>query len=201
MSGEDGGDGGSANGEGGVTATLFTQEQVNHFAAQAKRGAVDSLFRELGFDKPLTGDELKQKLTEAGEYQKLKQGQQGDMERLTGQVTELTEKANKVPTLEAQLLQAKIANDAGLKSRYWKFVEGSTEDEVKASVKAIQDDLGIGGSGDAGADNGSDQGKPGPQGTGALKPNLQQGSNSGGGKTTKTMAAGADAYAARHPKK
>jgi hypothetical protein len=35
-----------------------------------------------------------------------------------------------VPALEADLLRARIAADAGLKSKYWKYVDGKTEEEI-----------------------------------------------------------------------
>ena len=145
MSGEGGSQGDAANPGGGVQATLFTQDQVNHFAAEAKRGALSGFFKDLGMEAAPTADVLKDTLSKASEYDKLQQGQQSDMERLTTQLGEANSKAEQIPTLEAKYNRAQIAADAGLKSRYWKFIEGATEDEIKASVQTLAvDDLGGG---------------------------------------------------------
>lgn len=196
MSGEASESGTPANesGAGGVTATLFTQDQVNRFNAEAKRGALGSYFKELGFDAPPSPEELKAKLGEANEYVKLKDGQKGDIERLTDQLTAKTAEAEQVPSLKGQLLQAQIAADAGLKSKYWKYVEGSTAEEIEASVKSILEDIGVG-TGDG------PKGEPEPQ-EGAkrgLTPNPQQGAGSGR-PPAKSMQSGAEAYKAKHKK-
>ena len=184
-------DGGGSGGQGGVSATLFTQDQVNHFNAQARRGALESFFKqELGLDKIPNADELKQTFANAGEFAKIQDGQKNDVERLTGQLGEANKKAERVPVLEGELLRAQIAADAGLKSRYWKYVEGKTEDEIKASVKAVLDDVG---SGEQNPEQGQGSGGRPPE------PNPQQG-RGGGQSPAKSMAAGAARYAEKHKK-
>lgn len=181
---------------------MFTQEQVNHFNAEAKRTAVNSYFKELGLDKPPTGEELSAALTAASEYQKLKNGEKGDVERLTGELATKTAEAEKVPGLETQLLRARLANDAGLKSRYWKYVEGDDEATINASVQDVLGDIKGGGDGSSDgndADGGDGEQQPAKKGTGARPPapNTQQGSGSGG-KPKTTMSAGREAYKAKH---
>lgn len=184
-----------------MTATLFTQEQANGFAAEAKRNAVNSYFKELGFDKPPTGDELKNTLTAASEYQKLQNGQKSDVERLTGELATAKSEAEKVPSLQTQLLRARLAGDSGLKSRYWKYVEGDDEDSIKASVQETLADIrgGDEGSGEGGEpqpDQQQEQQPPAKKGTGSLAPNPQQGA--GGGQPPKpSMQSGAAAYKAK----
>lgn len=172
----------------GVQATLFTQDQVNHFNAEAKRGAVAGFFKELGLDTVPSADELKKTLADAGEYTKQQQGQLGDVERLTGQLGEANKKAEQVPALEADLLKARIAADAGLKSKYWKYVEGKTEDEIGESVRSVLADVG----------GREDGGQPPPPGR-PPEPNPQQG-RGGGQPSGKTLQAGRDAYVAKHKK-
>ena len=198
MPGEEGGESGTpanGSGAGGVTATLFTQDQVNHFNAEAKRGALSGYFKELGFDAPPSPEELKAKLGEANEYVKLKDGQKGDIERLTDQLTAKTAEAEQVPTLKGQLLQAQIAADAGLKSKYWKYVEGSTAEEIEASVKSILEDIGVGT-----GEGSKDESEPPQDGAKrGLTPNPQQGAG-GGRPPAKSMQSGAEAYKAKHKK-
>lgn len=171
-------------------ATLFTQDQVNHFNAQARRGALESFFKqELGLDNIPSADDLKQTFASAGEFAKLQDGQKNDVERLTGQLSEANKKAERVPMLEGELLRAQIAADAGLKSRYWKYVEGKTEDEIKDSVKAVLQDVG----GEQNPEQGQGSGGRPPE------PNPQQG-RGGGQSPTKSMAAGAARYAEKHKK-
>lgn len=193
MSGEGSEGGGTANvpgqGEGGgVTATLFTQDQVNHFNAEARRKALGDFFKEVGLDAPLSAEDLKGSLGKAGEFDKLQEGQQSDVEKLTGQLNEANKKAERVPVLEADLLKAQIAADEGLKSRYWKYVEGKSEDEIKDSVKAVLADVGA---------SGQDQDQHQQPGARTPAPNPQQGTG-GGQPPKKTMQSGAEAYAARH---
>lgn len=203
MTQPDGENGGPANSdagggaEGGGAVNLFTQAQVNSIAAAEKRGAIASFFKELGFDTPPSGDELKAAITAAS-------SQKGDVERLTGERDTAKAEAEKVPGLEAQLLRARLAGDAGLKSRYWKYIEGDDEESIKASIAETLADVRGGGSGDG---EGAPQGEPEPQqqsrsGTGARPPapNQQQGT-SGGGKPKSTMQAGREAYLAKHGKK
>lgn len=182
-------------GDGGVTATLFTQEQVNHFNAQARRGALDTFFKdELGLDKPLTADELKASLAAATEYQKLQNGSKSDVERLTTELGTVKAEAEKVPALEAAKRRAELAGDAGLKSRYHKYVEGATDEEIEASIKLVLADVGGGGTGGGeGGGTPPEQQPPARQGTGSLTPNPQQGAG-GGGKPKSSMTAGRDAY-------
>jgi hypothetical protein len=180
---------------------MFTQEQVNHFNAEAKRTAVTNYFKELGLDKPPTGEELSQTIQAATEYQKLKDGEKTEVQRLNGELATKAAEAEKVPTLEAQLLRARLAGDAGLKSRYWKYVEGDDEEAIKASIAETLQDIRGGG------DGSGDEGEPGEQeqeqrapakktGTGRLDPTPQQGA--GGGSPPKpSMQAGADAYKAK----
>lgn len=186
-----------ANG-GGTPTPVFTQDQVNHFQAEAKRGAVGTMFKEAGLEKPLSPEELKTALANAAEYQKLQAGQQTELQTAQSQLAEASRKAEKVPTLEAQLHRQALAGEAGLKPRYWKYIEGDDDEAVKASIKAIQEDLGIGGdgSGDGDGANGTQQ-QPGGS---TLTPNPQQGTGGGGKPPAKSMSAGADAYKARHKK-
>jgi hypothetical protein len=183
----------------GVQTTLFTQEQVNHFNAQAKREALGGFFKELGLDSVPSAEDLKGTLTKAGEFDKLQAGKKDDVERLTGELATANEKANKVPGLEAKYRVAELAAEAGLKPRYWKYVEGKTDEEIQTSIKAVLEDIKGGGDGDG--EGGEGEGQQQQPGTGARPPapNPQQGA--GGGKPpTKTMQSGAEAYAARHKK-
>jgi len=180
-----------------VQATLFTQEQANHFASEAKRGAVGGFLKELGLDANTSPEALKDILGKAAEFDKQESGKKDVVERLNGELATANEKAAKVPTLEAKYRIAEIAAEANLKPRYWKYVEGSTDEEIQASVKAVLADVGGGGDGSSGEGEGEQQ----PQGTGARppQPNPQQGS--GAGKPpAKTMSSGAEAYRARHKK-
>ena len=180
---------GSDQGQGGVQATLFTQEQVNHFNAEAKRNALSGFFKELGFDSMPSVEDLKGTLSKAGEFDKLQQGQVGDVERLTTQLSEANKKAERLPGLEADYLRAQLAADAGLKSRYWKYVEGKTEDEIKASVAAVLADVGS---------QTGDGTPPAPTGR-PPEPNPQQG-RGGGQPAAKTLQSGVEAYRAKHKK-
>lgn len=185
---------------GGVQATLFTQEQVNSIAAREKRGAVTNFFKELGLDNAPDVETLKTVFANAGEFEKQKKGQQGDVERLTGELNSEKEKSAEVPTLKAQLLRQQIAGTMQLPVRFWKFVEGKTEDEIKESIEGLKKDLNLEtGDGDDGGDKGGQQ----QSGTGARPPapNPQQGRNNGGGTPSKTLASGAEAYAKKHGKK
>lgn len=192
----------SGEGEGGVQATLFTQEQVNSIAAREKRGALGSFFKELGFDSVPDANTVKSVFDQAGEYKKLQDGQKGDLERLTGELNSTKETAAKVPTLETTILQQQIAGAEKLPVKFWKFVEGSTEDEIKDSIKELKQELDLDdGDGDEGDDGNQERQQQ--QGTGARppKPNQQQGRTSGGGSPGKTLTSGADAYAKKHGKK
>ncbi len=187
---------------GGVTATLFTQDQVNHFAAEAKRSATSTFFKDLGFDKVPTADELKGAFQKAGEFDKRVHGQKGDVERLTTELADANKKAERVSTLETDLDRARIAADAGLKSRYWKYIEGDNEADITASVKAILADVGGAGEGAGDDDKGGDDGKgggPDDTSSGGKAPNPQQG-RGGGGPAKPTMQSGRDAYQSRHKK-
>lgn len=189
----------------GQQVTMFTQDQVNHFNKQAKQGALNSFFAELGLDKPPTADELKTILAAAAEHDKQQQGQKGDVERLTAELATKTAEAEKVPGLEQQLQRAQIANDAGLKSRYWKYLEGEDEEAIKASVQTVLADVpggqpaGEGAEGE-GADGGGQQQEQSGTGTG-LTPNPQQGAGGGGKPKKASMSAGAEAYKAKHGEK
>lgn len=176
----------------GVQATLFTQDQVNHFNAEARRGALNGFFKELGFDAPPSADVLKATLSKASEFDKLQEGQKSDVERLTGELSEVQKKAEHVSVLEAQLSQARIAADLGLKPRYWKYVEGSTDEEIKSSVESILRDVRGDVSEDATQQTGSGT-------TRRLEPNPQQG-RSAGTPPARSLTAGADAYKAKHKK-
>lgn len=191
---------GAANSGGATQVPMFTQEQVNHFTAEAKRGAVGTFFKEqVGLEAPLAPETLKETLTKATEYDKLQQGQKTELQQANDQVAKLTTTAERVPVLETTILQQKIAADEGLKSRYWKFVEGKTEDEIKASVKEILADFGP-----KTPEEGDEGGKApeGQQGGGKRPdPNEQQGTGGSGGAPKATMSKGQDAYAARHGKK
>lgn len=191
---EDSGEGTSAansNGPSGVTATLFTQEQVNHFNAEAKRGALNGFFKDLGFDAPPNVDELKSVLVKAGEFDKLQEGQKSDVERLTGELSEASKKAEQVTVLQSQLEQARIAAELGLKPRYWKYIEGGTEEEIKTSVEDILKDV-RGDSSDISDQQGSGTNR-------SLEPNPQQGRKPGS-PPARSLTAGAEAYRAKHKK-
>jgi hypothetical protein len=197
------GDAGAVSGDSanpsGQSVTMFTQDQVNHFNAQAKRNALTAYFKELGLDNALSAEDMKGILGKATEFDKQQQGQKGDVERLTGELAASKAVAEKVPGLEVALQRAQIAADAGVKSRYWKYIEGNTPEEIEESVKAVLADMGGGGSDDG--DTG-DQGTPPapPQGAGRRpEPNPQQG-RVGGQPPTKTMMTGAEAYKAKHKK-
>lgn len=183
---------------------MFTQDQVNHFQAEAKRGALNNFFtKELGLEKPPTADELKSMLAAADEHRKQQEGQKGDVERLTGQLATATAQAEKVPGLEQQLQRAQIAADAGLKSRYWKYIEGDDTEAITASVQAVLADVGGGGDGSGSEGEGEGEGKQQQQsGTGTgLTPNPQQGSGGGAPPKKASMSAGAAAYKAKHGEK
>lgn len=195
-------DGGTPANQGAV----FTQAQVNHFVAEGKRGALDGFFKgELGLERVPTTEEFKGILGAATEHQKLKDGEKGDVERLTTELTTVKEQAAKLPTMEAQLLRARLAGDAGLKSRYWKYVEGDDEESIKASITETLADIRGGGDGEGedGDDDTDDvdDTQQQRQGTGFLKPNPQQGAGGGKGKPKTTLAAGREAYEAKHGKK
>lgn len=185
-----------------MQTTLFTQEQVNHFANQAKRGALDGFFKELGFDSVPDEQTIKQTFEHAGEYKKQQEGQKGDVERLGTELAAEKEKSSKVPTLETTILQQRIAGEQKLPVRFWKFVEGKTDDEIKESIEGLKKDLNLetddGGDGNQG--NGQQQQA---SGTGARPPaaNQQQGRTSGGGSPAKTLTSGREAYEAKHKKK
>src|SRR5690242_948046 len=134
----------SGQGDGGVQATLVTQDQVNRFNAEAKRSAVGTFFKELGFDSIPDADTVKQTFQAAGEYKKLKDGEKGDVERLGSELAAEREKASKVPTLETQILQQRIAGEQQLPVRFWRFVEGKTEDEIKESIEGLKKELNLG---------------------------------------------------------
>ena len=180
----------------GVQATLFTQDQVNHFVAQGKRGATTSYFKDLGFEAPPSADEMKATLEAAAEYRKLQEGQKSDNDRLTGELASEREKSAKIPGLETQLLRQRLAGDALLPTRFWKFVEGKTDDEITESIKGLKQELNLPDGGDGG-DGGEPPSQPQRQGTGALQPNPQQGSATGRAPA-KTMATGREAYEKKH---
>lgn len=201
MSGEGGTGSDPANPQ-GQAVTMFTQDQVNHFNAEAKRGAVANYFKDAGYSQVPSAESLAATVAKASELDKLKEGQKGDVERLTSDLAAANEKAAKVPGLEVDLLRAGIAADAGLKSRYWKYVEGETAEDIEASVKAVLAD--VGGAtpeGEADDDGGEDDQIEGePQGKGRRPaPNPQQG-RGGGSSPKSTMQSGADAYKAKHNK-
>lgn len=188
---DDGGEVTTSASPSGVQATLFTQDQVNHFNAEARRGALGSFFKELGFDAPPSADVLKATLSKASEFDKLQEGQKSDVERLTSELGEVQKKAEQVSVLETQLSQARIAADLGLKPRYWKYVEGSTDEEIKSSVESILRDV-----------RGEVQEETQQQGSGTtrrLEPNPQQG-RSAGTPPSRSLTAGAEAYRAKHKK-
>lgn len=194
-------------GGGGIPTNLFTQDQVNHYQAQAKRGALGSFFKELGFDEVPDAETIKNTFDAAGKFKEQQDGQKGDVERLNGELASEREKAAEVPTLKVQLLRQEIAGTENLPVRFWKFVEGKTDDEIKESINGLKKDLnleaGEGGSGAAGEGGQGGSGQQQQAGTGARPPapNPQQGQNNGGGTPSKTLAAGADAYAKKHAKK
>lgn len=185
--------------EGGVTATLFTQDQVNSIAAREKRGALGAFFKELGFDEAPDAETLKQTFDAAKEFQKVQDGQKGDLERLNGELSSEKEKSARIPTLESTVLRQQIAGSEGLPVRFWKFVEGKTEDEIRESIQGLKDDLDLGTGGDDSEQGGGQKQRP-PSGTGARPPapNQQQGRTNGGGAPGKTLSAGREAYDTKH---
>lgn len=200
--GSEGNPANSDQGGGGVQATLFTQDQVNHFQNQAKRGALSGFFKELGFDDVPDAETLKSTFDAAAEHKKLKDGEKGDVERLSGELTSEREKSAKVPTLETTILQQRIAGELKLPVRFWRYVEGKTEDEIKESIKELKTELNLADDGNDGDDGKDKQQQQQATGTGARPPapNQQQG-RTGGGSPVKTLAAGREAYDAKHNKK
>jgi hypothetical protein len=203
--------GGNPANPAGGGVSLFTQEQVNAIAANTRREALTTYFKDLGLNAAPEPNQLKDVLDKATKFDQIQQGQKGDVERLTTELATEREKAGKVPTLEAELHRARLAADAGLKPRYWKYVEGDNDDAIKASIQEVLTDVRGGGEGggtgegepgDEGGDTGGqEQQQQQRRGTGAspLTPNPQQGAG-GGGRPAKSMSAGADAYKAKHNK-
>ncbi|AEJ95320.1 scaffolding protein [Mycobacterium phage LittleLaf] len=191
-----GGDGGAP--QGAVQASLFTQDQVNAIAAKEKRGALNSFFKELGFDQVPDEQSLKEIFNSAAELKKIKDGQKGDVERLQGEVADLTKKVAEVPELKTTILRQQLAAEGKLPVKFWKFVEGSDEDAIKDSIKELKEELGLD---EDGADNAG--GGRVPTGTGARPPApvQQQGRTNGSGAPSKTLAAGRAAYEEKHGKK
>lgn len=189
-----------------MQATLFTQEQVNSIAAREKRGALGSFFKELGFDSIPDEETIKQTFTAAGEFKKQQDGQKGDVERLGTELATEKEKSAKVPALETTILRQRIAGEQKLPVRFWRYVEGKTDDEIKESIKELKAELNLasddGNDGD-GKDQGNGQQQQQASGTGARPPaaNQQQGRTSGGGSPAKTLTSGREAYEAKHKKK
>lgn len=161
----------------------FTQAQVNAMMANTKRDALK--------DMP-TSDELAKLRKSAADHQAYLDGQKPDLERLTQETAswkskhEDTEKASKAKDVVIE--RQHIAADAKLPSKFWKFIEGDTAEDIKTSVAGLLDTLGL--TTDAG--QGGTGGRP-------PAPNPQQGSGSAGGATG-TMAAGRAAYKALHEK-
>jgi hypothetical protein len=182
---------------GGMQTTVFSQEQVNRIAGEARQKAVGNFFKDLGFEAPPSVDELKANLDAAAEHRKQQEGQKGDVERLTGELVSEKEISAKVPSLEAALLRAQMAGDAGLKSRYHKYVEGETTEEIEASINDVLKDVGGGGSADEGEQPEPESSR---QGTGKLEPNPQQAAGGGGSAKQASMSKGAEAYRAKHKK-
>lgn len=204
---DDGGQqGGAANSsgnngpDGGVQ--LFTQAHVNSIAAQEKRGALQGFFKELGFDDVPDAETVKQTFQAAGEYKKQQDGQKGDVERLNGELTAAQQKAARVPELETAINRQRIAADEKLPTRFWKYVEGKSDDEIKESIKGIKEELGLDANGNEGGQQQGGQQQQVPQGTGARppQPNPQQGASNGGGAPGKTLSAGREAYEKKHKK-
>ena len=122
------------------------------------------------------------------------------MERLIADLVTKTAEAEKVPALEAAKCRVELAGDAGLKSRYHKYVEGSTDEEIDASIKLVLADVGGGGGEPDQTDQ--EQQPPAKKGTGGTPPapNPQQGLGSGSAPKS-TLAAGREAYKAKHGEK
>lgn len=201
---EDGGNAGSENGGqgGGVQATLFTQQHVNSIAAESKRNALTNFFKELGFEDVPDAETVKSTFAAASEFKKQQDGQKGDVERLQGELTTANQKAARIPELETTINRQRIAADEKLPTRFWKYVEGKTDDEIKESIAGIKQELGLDANGNEGGQPQGGQQQQVPQGTGARppQPNPQQGSNNGGGNPSKTLSAGREAYEKKHKK-
>lgn len=184
---------------GGVQATLFTQDQVNSIAAREKRGALAGFFKELGFDDVPDAETIKNTFQAAGEYKKQQDGQKSDVDRLNTDLANERQKSARIPELETTINRQRIAADEKLPTRFWKYVEGKTDDEIKDSIKGIKDELGLDANGNEG---GQQQQQNPPAGTGSRppNPNPQQGSSNGGGAPGKTLSAGREAYENKHKK-
>ena len=192
----------SGQGDGGtVQAQLFTQDAVNSIAARERKGALQGFFKELGFEQVPDANTLKETLTKATEFDKQQEGQKGDVQRLTDQLNAEKQKSAEVPTLKTTILQQRIAADEKLPTRFWKYVEGSTDDEIKESIKGIKAELGLADDGDGDGGNQQHQQQGQQQGARPPAPNQQQGRTSGGGSPAKTLSSGAEAYARKHAKK
>ena len=181
----------------GQAVTMFTQDQVNHFNAQAKREAVGGFLKDLGLDANASADTIKEALEKASKFDQQQAGQKGDVERLTGELATANEKASKVPELEAVVKRQKMAATAKLDPRMWDYLKGTTDEEITQSIKDLKEVIGATDTGDGDGDEGQQQ----QQGTGARppEPNPQQGTG-GGTPTGKSMKSGAEAYAAKHKK-
>lgn len=201
-----GGEGGNSGegGSGGVQTVLFTQEQVNSAAAESKRKALSGFWKDLGFDTPPDNETVQAVFKDAGEYAKIKKGEQTDVQRLTDELQAANQKAAVVPEKDAVILRQRLAADAKIPSKLWKFVEGKTEDEIAESIKDLKETVGLADDGDG--DGASDDGKQKGGGTvnnGTGRPpaqNEQQGRNNGGGSPKKTLASGREYYESKKPK-
>ena len=195
----DSGQGPANQGGGGVQATLFTQDQVNQFNAAAKRGAVGGFLKDLGLDPNTPPEDLQKALKDAGEFRKLQEGQQSEVQQLTTKLGDVTTKAERVPELEAVIQRQKIAATLKLPIEMWEYVKGKTDEEITESVNTLKRVLDrTEGDGEEHDDQQQQQPRPGTGGR-PPEPNPQQGR--GGGKPPgKTLSAGADAYRAKHKK-
>lgn len=183
---------GNPGGQQPAPLPMFTQEQVNSFAAQEKRGAVGSFFKELGFDTVPSKEEL----TAAIQAQR---SQQGDVQRLTGELEAAKGFKTQAETLQQTVLRQQIAGDLSLPPRFWKFVDGATEDEIKASVQGLFKDLNLTPPGEGTGQQPPQQDQPGAPRPPAPAP--QQGTGTGTPPPAKTMESGAAAYHAKHGNK
>ena len=192
----------SGNEGGAVQASLFTQDQVNNIAAREKRGALSGFFKELGFEDVPDAETIKNTFQAAGEYKKQQDGQKGDVERLNGELSAAQQKAARIPELETTINRQRIAADEKLPTRFWKYVEGKSDDEIKDSIKGIKEELGLDAEGNEGGQSQGGQQQQPPSGTGSRppNPNPQQGSSNGGGAPGKTLSAGREAYEKKHKK-
>lgn len=187
-------------GSGNEAPKTFTQAQVDAIAANTRRSAVSTFLKEAGLDE-LKPDDLKTLATNASEYVKIKDGEEPEIERLSGELNSTKEVAAKVPTLELVIERQQRAGLLGLPARFWKYVEGTDEASITESVKALAKDLNFTlPEGEDENPGGNQNGADGKTQIGAGRPpagNVHQGANNGQ-SAKPTLASGMEAYREKH---